>query len=732
MYASNHSGARPQRSTRKQMGLPLRPVGASVERLRQAHPPGVPRSPAPSLAIAPSMRPMTTQARWARLVTLAIPTRLATWLALSVVIVLAGCDIPGTSDADGDADPAPATPEPVLVLPAPEKMDTLTAYADRTALRSDILRRIRERGSQLTAAPPLPDDDAAPGEADSDLGVPGMDPATPSNPGYTGTNLQEQAVDEADFCKTDGEHIYVASSSTLSVLTGTHPPEAVATLEAPGPITGLFLRGTRLTVLYRLDTLVLDTAPAALARIDRQPIGPVHDGAEPTPQPAWIARQRCGVLLCSVADPQAPAVLRDLRFDGGLRTSRFIDDRLLLVLDNKLTGTGWAGSVQADDEPEFDLCVPHWFETDPVTGISTRGGWLPGTPARCYRSPDDQGTTATVILTLDTADPQAEPDAALVAGWHHTTYVSSNAIYLASRIYKDTPNAETGYDLRYHTLIKALTLADMAPLGCGSVWGRPLGRWAFGEHDGVLRVATTTGWGDEMRNHLFCLRPDDEGALESVGSVEDLAPGQRIYAVRYRGTWAYVVTYRRVDPLHVIDVSDPTAPVERGELWLPGFSDYLHPIGDGLLIGLGEDENGHTKLSLFDVSDPTAPVERHSHVLGSKNLNSEARYDHRAFAYRDADRLLALPFSDYSYATCDLGHKHWHNSQGALIVDVDPEHGFTNRGRIPFDNDVYAWSNRAILIDENGFAVCPQQIASNPLTELEEEPERLDLPVAGD
>ncbi|MFW5750121.1 MAG: beta-propeller domain-containing protein [Planctomycetota bacterium] len=376
--------------------------------------------------------------------------------------------------------------------------------------------------------------------------------------------------------------------------------------------------------------------------------------------------------------------------------------------------------------------MPHWFETDPVTGLSTRSGWLPGSPGRCYRSPDDQGTNTTVIMTLDTAHLQAEPNAALVAGWHHETYVSSTTIYLASEIYKPAPTAEDGYDLRQRTLVKALTLDDLSPLGCGSVWGRPLSRWAFGEHERTLRIATTTGWGDAMRNHLFSLRPDGEGSLATVGSIEDLAPGQRIYAVRYRGTWAYVVTYRQVDPLHVIDVSDPTAPIERGELWLPGFSDYLHPIGDGLLIGLGENESGQTKLSLFDVSDPTTPVERHSHVLGSGYLWSEARRDHRAFAYRSSDGLLALPYVEGTYTITDLGHYHCYYQYGAMIIAIDPEQGFTTRGRIDFSEDDYPYRSRAILIDDHGFAVCPLQLATSPLTGLETEPERLDLPAVGD
>ncbi len=185
-----------------------------------------------------------------------------------------------------------------------------------------------------------------------------------------------------------------------------------------------------------------------------------------------------------------------------------------------------------------------------------------------------------------------------------------------------------------------------------------LGQFSMSEHDGFLRVATTEGpaWWDafaaresESRVTVLTERGD---VLEPVGEVTGLGRGERIYAVRFLGDVGYVVTFRQVDPLYAIDLSDPIRPAVTGELKILGYSAYLHPVGEGLLLGIGQDATPEgrtlgTQVSLFDVSDPAHPLllDRRPLSLGS----SEAEYDHHAFLWWPQTRLAVLPVEAVRY-----------------------------------------------------------------------------------
>ena len=192
----------------------------------------------------------------------------------------------------------------------------------------------------------------------------------------------------------------------------------------------------------------------------------------------------------------------------------------------------------------------------------------------------------------------------------------------------------------------------------GSVPGRPLNQFSLSEREGTLRVATTVPAAGDRRssNDLYTL---DSETLERQGAVTGMGEGQRVYAVRYVGDTAYVVTFRRVDPLHVVDLSDPAAPEERGTLELPGFSEYLHPIDDDTVVGVGE-EDGRVKAVLFDVSDPTDPRVADDHVLDSRW--SAVSESHHAFLLDRKHGVVFLPTGEggrvLDYTGGDLGLEH--------------------------------------------------------------------------
>jgi uncharacterized secreted protein with C-terminal beta-propeller domain len=180
------------------------------------------------------------------------------------------------------------------------------------------------------------------------------------------------------------------------------------------------------------------------------------------------------------------------------------------------------------------------------------------------------------------------------------------------------------------------------------------------EEGGFFRIATTSGhWEREQNtwtNAVFVLAAQG-GRLRSVGELNGLATGERIYSARFEGDRGYLVTFRKVDPLFVLDLSVPTRPRIAGELKIPGFSSYIHPLDRDHLLTIGRDavDTGggfslfqELTLQVFDVSDPAAPRLMHKKVFGKRASSSEALYDHKAFNFFASRGLLAIPFLDYS------------------------------------------------------------------------------------
>jgi hypothetical protein len=144
-------------------------------------------------------------------------------------------------------------------------------------------------------------------------------------------------------------------------------------------------------------------------------------------------------------------------------------------------------------------------------------------------------------------------------------------------------------------------------------------------------------------------------SLDVIGSVSGLGRNEQIYAVRFIGAQGYVVTFRRTDPLYVLDLSDPKNPEVSGELKINGYSSYLHPVGDGRLIGIGQDadDNGRVtgmQLSLFDVRNPKAPKRLSNAKLGAYG-QSEAEYDPHAFLFWDKTGQVVVPTNGYDPQT---------------------------------------------------------------------------------
>ncbi len=294
--------------------------------------------------------------------------------------------------------------------------------------------------------------------------------------------------------------------------------------------------------------------------------------------------------------------------------------------------------------------------------------------------------------------------------------------------------------------------------GKGEVSGRLLNQFSMDENGGYLRVATTVegtwDWRSSEQsspsvNNVYVL----DSSMTVVGSLEDLAPGESIYSARFMGDRAYLVTFKRVDPLFVIDLSDPSNPSLLGKLKIPGYSDYLHPYDENHLIGIGKDvdesidaDKVHeddavyytaikgVKLSLFDVTDVSNPQEIAKYVIGDRGTESLATSDHKAFLFDKEKNLLVIPIQLAEFKpnqTPESGSYGEYTFQGAYVFSLTPEDGFGYRGRITHadqdtvDKSGYYWYSpytiqRSLYIGENLYTVSSGMVKANALTDLSE------------
>jgi hypothetical protein len=285
------------------------------------------------------------------------------------------------------------------------------------------------------------------------------------------------------------------------------------------------------------------------------------------------------------------------------------------------------------------------------------------------------------VLTIDLARGVEPVDTDAVLGAGEMIYSSATGLYVATQRWLDPVILEASEKLP--TVSTAIHKFDVTSpeatdyRASGAVPGYLLNQWSLSEHDGLLRVVSTDApswWGgpETESASTVTVLAEQRGRLVTVGKVGGLGRGERVYAVRFIGELGFVVTFRQIDPLHVVDLSNPERPRVRGELEIPGYSAYLHPIGDGLLLGVGQDATAEgrpigTQISVFDVSDPADP--RRLHHLGLGQGFTEAEWDHHAFLYHPPSGLTVLPFETSSVDPVGTGT--WWS--GAVVLRVGRE-----------------------------------------------------------
>jgi uncharacterized secreted protein with C-terminal beta-propeller domain len=520
-------------------------------------------------------------------------------------------------------------------------------------------------------------------------------PAAGSTP-HSGTNNQVEGVDEADIVKSDDTYVYAASwnASTYQsevAIVRAYPPETaalVATIPVDPGVQGLFLQGDRLAVITGGGyAYILDGGP-------RMP---------------WFYRAQTRVLVYDVSDPATPALVENVTVSGNYVGSRMIGHVATLVVQDYL------------------------YLVDNGTSVVLPTIWTDGVPRNLTYADigyfaDSEGSNAeTIVLSIDLATPTPPSFESFLTRGVYQMYVSATNLYLGGVEWEANPDRTV---VAESTTVHKVSI-DGAPHYVCSVRipGTILNQFSMDEASTVLRVATTLGqWTPEGRATSAAVFTFDD-LLMNLGSLTGLAPGERVFSARFLGPRAYLVTYRQVDPLFVLDVSDPRAPRVLGFLKIPGVSDYLHPLDGTHLIGLGRDDPGGTgrlhgiKLSLFDVADVEHPAEVSSFVIGSAEAewaSSEAQFDHKAFLLVPDPALVVIPVTIYRWD--GTSPSYWY---GAYAVEVSPQGGFRLHGTIDHDagNDSMYWSSqvrRSLTIGDVLYTVSGSLVLGNRVDTLAE------------
>lgn len=603
---------------------------------------------------------------------------------------------------------------------------------------------------------------------------------------YSTTNIQVEGVDEADIVKNDGKYIYVATGSKVVILDA-YPAdemEILAEINFSASVNEIFINEDKLVVFGSgIVDSPRDDEDSDDDTVESKPIDSEDIVGEMMIAPGYPNRNYDpAILTYDISDRENPILENTVILEGNYVDSRMIGDYVYVVSNKYIYADveppvyyidGVARSVVAEDifYPTFR---DNSYQFTSISSINLESGnfdtetYLLGTSYTMYVSenniyltqyksasyddymdimieevyleilPDEYDTRMEEILGMDEYYNKEKAIGDLMDEWAESMEGQEMSKFeeIAEQLME---NAMDEIAKLEGTAIYKIELdkMDIDYVASGMVPGTLLDQFSMDEYKGNLRVATTTGGGwmfgsrSESSNGMYVLNKN----LDIVGSVDDLAQGERVYSSRFMGKRAYMVTFRQVDPLFVIDLSDPKNPEVLGELKITGVSEYLHPYDENHIIGIGKEatEEGRflgMKVSLFDVSDVSNPIEVAGIEIGDRGTSSDALYDHKAVLFDKEKNLLVLPVDLYEInesSSRTYGQFVW---QGAMVLDISPE-GISERGRITHraydaDDDGYYYKQyqssikRSLYMDDVLYTISQTKVKANFLDSLDE------------
>jgi hypothetical protein len=461
-----------------------------------------------------------------------------------------------------------------------------------------------------------------------------------SAPQHSTTNVQEAGVGEPDIVETDGRRVVSVSNGVLRVVDATSR-QITGTLDlsiyAGADTAQLLMSGDRLLVI-----LGSATTPDYYGGLYPRFGGGGNGGST--------------LLLVDLGGAQ-PAVISTMHTDGGYVDARMVGDTARVVVQSTPTlsfpqpAGQQSNKVRAARNRDIVRHAPlsAWL---PRYQVTTGGATATRTvPCGSVSHPVHfTGASMLTVFTVGLAGDLADPQPVTLAADGTTVYASASSLYVSSEL--GTQGNGPAVPGQVRTQLDRFDISAPGKpvyLGSGAVPGGLLDSYSMSEFDGALRVVTTSDpYSDTASTSVYALNAD---TLQVEGHADGLGRGEQVHAVRFLGPLAYVVTYQSVDPLYVVDLSDPAKPREVGALTVTGYSDYLHPVADGRLLGVGESVNRDgivdgLQVSLFDVSSPADP--KRLDRVTQQHSPSETPIDPHAFLYWPARNLAVIPIDSWN------------------------------------------------------------------------------------
>ncbi|MDD5337085.1 MAG: beta-propeller domain-containing protein [Candidatus ainarchaeum sp.] len=556
-----------------------------------------------------------------------------------------------------------------------------------------------------------------------------------ANPAYSTTNVQVAGVDEADLVKTDGKYIYSLSNNRIHIVDA-YPAENAEEVSSISPRNGylseFFVNGDTLAVFGSDYSRQIERPNEGLENImclDCQ---------------NYYSYTMTTVQLWNISDRAHPKLAKTVEVEGSYLSARMINSTAYFVTQDYSEPIPLYREYTGESESNFS-------EISKCADIA-------------YMEPLHADSYIIVgAVSLD--DYKAPVSKEITVGSGEDIYSSAESLYVAEvdYNYRYTPviseiNSLSGnYEESEKTIVHKFSLSgsDISYAGSMEAPGHILNQFSMDEFNGTFRIATTIGqvspYGDSTSSnnvYIFDIsQTESDGAYPMAGKLENLAPGEKIYSARFMGNRAYLVTFKKVDPLFVIDLSDSRNPQVLGKLKIPGCSDYLHPIDENHIIGIGKDtveaEEGNfawyqgIKMAVFDVSNVSKPKEMYKTVIGDRGTDSYALQDHRAFLYDRNKDLLVIPVLlaeiDQSQYEGDMPANTYGDYvfQGAYVYNLTLDGGFQLKGRITHMNEsdfnkygYYYYDNgdsvkRSLYIGNTLYTISDNKIMANSLDNLE-------------
>ncbi len=555
---------------------------------------------------------------------------------------------------------------------------------------------------------------------------------TQSTKEYSTTNIQVENVDEADITKTDGDYIYSLSEDKV-IITDVKDE-------------------TQIKIVAEIDSKNSNTIPSDLILYHDKLI--VISEEMKTTSSYYYSYNNSNTTMVSVYDisnKEQPKEIKNYQLEQPYYTSRCINGRLYVISSGYL-------------KEENDEIVTYYYEDGKQIDSGYKG-------IKRIKGIDTTDQTILSMLDLNNIDESVKVNSYLMDV--QNAYVSENNIYLLEEKYEGSYTSapkissifgfygilgafvdDNEYDYGTYTYIYKFNLLEDGSIQYdkkAKEKGQTINQFSIDEYEGNLRVALYNNEGSRIV--IF------NNEMEKIGETEKLAEGEKMYSSRFLGNKAYLVTYKTVDPLFVVDLSNPEEPQVLGELKIPGYSTYLHPYDENHLIGIGmqteekiyRDSSGRVtstaavitgmKMALFDVTDVNNPIQISDTIIGDSRTTSAILTNHKALLFSKEKQLLAIPVNNYtedfeiesssdeyeSMVKSYTNYKKQYVSEGYFVYNINLTDGFTLKGTITHEKtkSKYSYYNasrllRGLYIDDNLYTVSEDYIKVNSLDDLQE------------